>query len=56
MATGEEKTVGRAVLDRRIFCGDSRENQNETVIQEYVKNQGNKEDKVVKYKQLYLDI
>ena len=31
-------------------------NQNETVIQEYVKNQGNKEDKVVKYKQLYLDI
>ena len=38
------------------FVGTVGKNQNETVIQEYVKNQGNKEDKVVKYKQLYLDI
>ena len=43
--------MGRRVLDRRIFVTTVGKNQNETVIKEYVKNQGKQ---VTEYKRLHL--
>ena len=45
--------MGRSILDRRVFCSYCRKESNETVIKEYVKQQG-KQD--AGYKQLYLSL